>query len=250
MGRPAAEVPERFAGTRLDRYLARCGIDSRRACQEHVTRGFVTINGVVERDPSRKLERGDRVYYLNEGVSTPPPVTAALNKPLGYETTMDAKSRRTVRDLMEGLPRGVVPCGRLDVRTGGLLLLSNDGRLIHRLTHPKWEVEREYVLKTAQPIGDDVLSRMGRGVRLSSKVFSKPTRVQRKKGGKTLVIALSTGRNREVRRLAERCGISLRSLERTAYGPIRVNGIPRGEWRQLSAGEIKDLYESVGLNPR
>jgi pseudouridine synthase len=249
MARPAAEVPKRFAGTRLDRYLARCGVDSRRNCGEHIAKGFVTVNGTVERDPSRKLKRGDRVYYLNEGVSTPPPVTAALNKPLGYETTMDAKSRRTVRDLMEALPRGVVPCGRLDVRTGGLLLLSNDGRLIHRLTHPRWEVEREYVLKTAEPVTDKVLIRIRRGVRLDKKTLSKPIRVQRK-GGKGLIIVLTTGRNREVRRLAERCGLTIRSLERTAYGPIRVDGISRGEWRQLSAGEIEDLYESVGLNPR
>jgi len=162
---------------------------------------------------------------------------------------MKAGEGRTVRDLAEGMPSGVSPVGRLDVRTGGLLLWSNDGDLTYRLTHPKWGVEREYLLILHTPAGPGELDRIRRGSYIAPGQFSKPASVVKTGGNNRLRLVLTTGRNREVRRLCAVCGLNLAGLERVGYGPVQLRDLPRGAWRPLNPGETEALYGVVGLKP-
>lgn len=240
---------KRAEGFRLNRYLARSGIASRRKSDVLITEGLVKVNGRVETSPGYRVMEGDRVTCMGRRVELQPLMTAALNKPHGYETTLAPDAERSISSLMEGLPPGTVPVGRLDVNTGGLLLLSNDGRLVNRLTHPSWEVEREYrVFLEASP-EDRMEVRLRKGARIGRGEFSKPVSV-RIYGERSISIVLHTGRNREVRRLFEACGIPLSGLERVRYGPISIRGLERGEWRMLTSKELGELKASVGLNLR
>lgn len=233
-------------GCRLNRYLARSGVASRRKSDDLIRRGYVTVNGRTVTSPGFRVMDGDRVTFEGSEVRPLPKVTVILNKPHGYETTMAGDSQRGVSRLMRGLPPGTVPVGRLDVNTGGLLILSNDGELVNRLTHPSWEVEREYRVFLPVPPDDNLIRRLGRGARIGPGEFSRPSSVRRS-GSRSVSIVIHTGRNREVRRLFDSCGIPFTGLERTRYGPLSIQGIKRGSWRELSAGELRELRASVGL---
>lgn len=236
-------------GFRLNRYLARAGIASRRKSDGLIAEGLVKVNGSIVTSPGYRVMQGDRVTCMGRRVELQPLLTAVLNKPHGYETTLADDAARSISSLMDGLPPGTVPVGRLDVNTGGLLLLSNDGRLVNRLTHPSWEVEREYrVFLDARP-EDWMTVRLRKGARIGRGEFSKPVSV-RIYDGRSISIVLHTGRNREVRRLIEACGITLSGLERIRYGPISIKGVERGEWRLLTSKELGELESSVGLHQR
>lgn len=237
---------KRTEGIRLNRYLARAGIASRRRSDLLIQQGNVRVNGVTVTVPGYRVMEGDRVTFRDEPVEEQPLRTAILNKPLGYETTMAEGGVRSVAELMDGLPPGTVPAGRLDVNTGGLLLLSNDGELVNRLTHPSWEVEREYTAVLAAPPTPEQLSRLRKGARIGPGEYSRPDSVERSGPG-SVSIVLHTGRNREVRRLLEVCGIEIRGLERVRYGPLTISGIQRGRYRILSREELRALGETVGL---
>lgn len=244
--RGGGKVPEFADGMRLNRYLSRCGAGSRRHCDEHVTQGMVTVNGMLVTDPSRRLKAGERVLMDGAAVTVPELFAAVMNKPSGYETTMAESSRRPVTLLSGGMPAGAAPVGRLDIKTGGLLLWSNHGELIYRLTHPKWKVEREYVLVALRPVTPEDLKKLERGGYIQPGVRSKPLSVKRT-GKNTVSLILSTGRNREVRRLASICGVPLAGLERIRYGNVELGNLERGSWRELTADETEGLYRQVGL---
>jgi 23S rRNA pseudouridine2605 synthase len=241
------EVPEHLDGMRLNRFLSRAGRGSRRACDAFVTNGLVTVNGSIIRTPAHRLSRGDRVRYMDEALSIEPSFVIMLNKPVGYETTMSPKRTiRTIPELLNGTPEGAAPVGRLDVRTGGLLLLSNDGELVHRLTHPKWGVEREYLLILSRNPSEKALERLRKGVRTEPGHFSRPASVVIC-GPQQLRLVLTTGRNREVRKLAMVCRLFLSGLERIRFGPVRIGSLKRGTWRVLDRKELLELYRSVDL---
>ena len=243
------ELPSHLDGTRLNRFLARAGRGSRRSCDSLVSDGMVSVNGTVIRNPAHRLSTGDRIRCSGEMVAIPRSFVLALNKPVGYETTMkDVLGRKAVTELLQGVPAGAVPVGRLDIQTGGLLLLSNDGELIHRLTHPKWCVQREYMLILSRNPSVKALNRIRKGVRIAEGQFSKPLRVARC-GQNRLRVVLTTGRNREIRRLAMVCRLYLSGLERIRYGPVKTGNLDRGSWRMLSTGETDALYAEVDLHP-
>jgi len=245
--KPNPEVPKHLDGTRLNRFLARAGKGSRRACDGFVVDGFVSINGTVIRNPAHRLEAGDRVRYLGETVSIPLPFVAVLNKPVGYETTMgERKGVRTVTELLTGMPQGAAPAGRLDLRTGGLLLFSNDGDLIHRLTHPKWKIEREYILILSRAPSEKALERLRKGVMIEPRVFSRPSDIVIS-GKQKIRLVLTTGRNHEVRKLAKTCRLYLSGLERVRYGPVKIGTLKRGSWRFLNDNERNELRKTLGL---
>jgi len=233
---------------RLNRFLARSGRGARRSVEESIREGIVTVNGVVARNPATKVSPSDIVRWDGSRVSIPPVFVAAMNKPVGIETTMNTEEPRGVHTLAGGMPAGTLPVGRLDVRTGGLLLWSNDGDLTYRLTHPKWRVEREYLLLIHGPTDPRAIERLRKGSFIAQGQFSKPVSVARAGADSRLKLVLTTGRNREVRRLATICGINLTGLERVRYGTIHLRDIPRGKWRALSPAEIAELYGLVGLN--
>lgn len=240
-------VPPHADGMRLNRYIARSGIASRRNCDTEIAEGMVTVNGKLTINPGYRVREGDIVLWDGSAVTLPELFAAAMNKPSGYETTMDGNSSRPVTLLSGGMPPGTAPVGRLDIRTGGLLLWSNDGELVYRLSHPKYRVEREYQIVTAKPVTPDDLARLAKGSYIEPGAFSKPLSVKQA-GPKKINLVLKTGRNREVRRLASACRVPLIGLERTRYGTIRLEGIERGGWRQLTPEETSSLCDLVRLS--
>jgi 23S rRNA pseudouridine2605 synthase len=231
---------------RLNRFLARAGIASRRKSDQLIMGGMVQVNGRTVTEPGFRVGPEDNVTCMGRTVELQPQVTAALNKPHGYETTLAGDHPRSILMLMKGLPSGTVPVGRLDVNTGGLLLLSNDGELVNRLTHPSWEVEREYRIFLESAAGRSVVDRLARGAVIGNGEFSRPESV-RITGPSSINVVLHTGRNREVRRLCDASGISIKGLERVRYGPISISGISRGEYRLIIGGELDELRRCVDL---
>lgn len=231
---------------RLNRYLARAGVASRRKSDLLIQGGKVSVNGKIVTVPGFRISNGDEVMYLGSKVKLQPFRTAVLNKPHGFETTLSPNSKRSILKLIEGLPPGTVPVGRLDINTGGLLLLSNDGELVNRLTHPSWEVEREYRVFLKNPAGQSALRSLRKGARIGPGEFSKPLSVE-PSGDKSINIVLHTGRNREVRRLVEACGLRIEGLERVRYGPVSLRGLERSKWRLLDDDELRVLMKAVKL---
>jgi pseudouridine synthase len=239
-----------MAVERLQRTLARAGLSSRRGSEELIKAGRVEINGRPASlgdkvDPERDEVRVDGVR-----VSVDPGLRyVALHKPKGVTTTM--RDRHAERDLRDYLPEGprVFPVGRLDRDTEGLLLLTNDGDLAHRLAHPRHGVEKEYL---AEVDGSPTPARIGklrRGVELDDGIAKAvDARSVGRAGGRFAVrVVMTEGRKREVRRMLEAVGLPVRRLIRTRVGPVRLGRMKAGELRDLSHDEVRDLYRTAGL---
>lgn len=153
--------------------------------EDDIRTGMVTVNGVVVRNPAVRVTSGDVVRFDGARVAVPAVFLAAMNKPVGVETTMDTDAPRGVHTLSRGMPPGTTPVGRLDVRTGGLLLWSNDGDLNYRLTHPKWALEREYILLFHEPPDPRAMDRLRKGAFIARGQFSRPLTVGPGRGGRT-----------------------------------------------------------------
>ena len=231
---------------RLNRYLARAGVASRRKSDLLIQEGKISVNGKIITVPGFRVSESDNVAYQGHVVKLKPFCTAVLNKPHGFETTLSPDSKRSILGLIRGLPKGTVPVGRLDINTGGLLLLSNDGELVNRLTHPSWEVEREYRVFLKNTPGPSALRSLRKGTSIGRGEFSKPISVKTS-GKDSINIVLRTGRNREVRRLLEACGIMLEGLERVRYASVTLKGLQRGKWRLLDDSELEVLMKTVRL---
>lgn len=238
-------------GDRLQKVLAAAGLCSRRAAEELIAAGRVRVDGRVATLGDRADPRRARIEVDGERVAVNPERSyVALNKPAGVVTTMsDPQGRPTVRDLLKRAPSRVVPVGRLDVDTTGLLLLTNDGALAHRLTHPRWQVPRVYATEVRGEVGAAALRRLLAGVELDDGVArAQDARVAGRARGRTrLEITMAEGRKREVRRLLEAVGHPVVRLARVRYGPISLGRLPPGRWRALSPEEIGALLHSVGL---
>lgn len=238
-------------GERLQKVLAARGWGSRRVCEEMIESGRVRVNGeaavlgrrvdverdVVEVDGAPVGIRPDLVYYL-------------LNKPAGVvSTAKDTHDRETVVDLVPAEPR-VYPVGRLDAETEGLLLLTNDGELTFRLTHPKFGVEKEYVAQVesdGRPVSREALAALRKGVDIGDGVTS-PAEVGELQPG-VLRIVIHEGRNRQVRRMCETVGYPVVRLVRTRIGPLVDKSLRPGEWRSLNLDEVRSLIEAVAGEP-
>jgi pseudouridine synthase len=238
---------------RLQKLLSQAGIASRRAAEALITDGRVTVNGDVVTTLGAKATPGvDDVRLDGRRVTI---ATRAryilLNKPRGYVTTRrDPQGRRTVLDLLVGVREYVYPVGRLDYDTAGLLLLTSDGDLAARLTHPRHEVPRVYEAIVTGIPDDDALDELRRGVvldgrRTAEAAVARGATVHAGRVPTTkLVLTLFEGRNRQVRDMCARIGHPVRSLERVRYGPLSLRGLPRGRWRDLTASEIDALKAS------
>lgn len=243
-GAPSAEAGE---GTRLNRFLARAGVGSRRACDDLIKQGLVTINGRRPESIGVQVMPGDRVEYSGRRITLPEQAAYAWNKPIGVETSMADRSGR-LKALLEKLSPGCVPVGRLDINTGGLLILTNDGDLTNRLTHPRWGIEREYVLTLSGDIPTGALQTLKKGVSIGPGPLCRPVAVNAS-GARRLSVVLTSGRYHEVRRMAQAAGLQLAALERVRFGPVVIGDLPRGEHRNLSRKEVQMLYALVGLEP-
>lgn len=242
----SAALPQ---GERLQKVLAMRGWGSRRVCEDLIAEGRVTVNGEVAVLGRRVDAEADKVEV--DGV--PLGVKAGLvhyllNKPEGVVTTAsDPQGRPTVVDLVPAEPR-VYPVGRLDVATEGLLLLTNDGDLAHRIAHPSHGVEKEYLAEVEGSVGGGALRRLRDGIELDDGVTA-PAKVSQPEPG-ILRITIHEGRNRQVRRMCEAVGHPVTRLVRVRIGPLRDAQLKPGEWRELDQQELKALMEAVAGSPR
>jgi 23S rRNA pseudouridine2605 synthase len=229
---------------RLNRYLARAGVASRRGADELIKAGRVTVNGRPG-ELNTFVESRDVVAVDGERVGKQELAYVLLHKPLGVVTTArDPEGRATVVDLV-GHESRVVPVGRLDVDTSGALVLTNDGDLAHRLAHPRYGVEKTYVADVQGDLTPAVVSSLASGVELEDGVTA-PARV-RQLGRSRVELVLHEGRNRQVRRMLEALGHPATRLRRTAYAGLDLRGIEPGAWRELTRDEVASLRKLVGL---
>ena len=243
-------LPSTEDGERLQKVLARAGIGSRRVCEELIANGRVTVNGEVALLGRRVDPQEDRVEVDGVPVGVRPDlVYYVLNKPAGVVTTAaDTHGRPTVVELVPPEPR-VFPVGRLDTETEGLLLLTNDGDLTHRLTHPSFGVEKEYLAEVEGSPSRAAIRRLREGVLLDDGLTAPAKASLQPPNLVTLVI--HEGRNRQVRRMCDAIGHPVRRLVRTRVGPITDRTLKPGEWRPLTQAEVRDLQTAVSrLIPR
>jgi 23S rRNA pseudouridine2605 synthase len=224
---------------RLVKFLAHGGVASRRRAEEIIGSGRVTVDGEVVRDPARDVEAGDDVRVDGELVETETREVWAVNKPAGVvSTAREPGGRRTVVDLVDS-PGRLYPVGRLDVDSTGLLLLTNDGELANRLTHPRYEVPKTYLVELRRPPDEADLQRLMRGIELEDGLTA-PADVRRM-GKREIEVVLREGRNRQVRRMAEAVGNEVVVLRRVRFGPVELGDLAEGDARQLSGEEIEVL---------
>jgi len=239
-----------MAVERVQRALARAGFGSRRACEDLIVAGRVEVNGKVAALGDRVDPERDAVRVDGRAISVDPGLRyLALHKPRGVTTTM--RDPHAERDLSGFLPKGprVFPVGRLDRDTEGLLLLTNDGDLAHRLAHPRHGVQKEYLAEVDGTPTQRQLGRLRRGVRLEDgPAQALEARAAGRSGERGAVrLVLAEGRKREVRRMLEAVGLPVRRLVRTRVGPVRLGRLRPGELRDLSAEEVRALYRVAGL---
>jgi 23S rRNA pseudouridine2605 synthase len=225
---------------RLSRYLAHAGVSSRRAAEELIRAGRVTVDGEVVTDPARGVDDAHAVAFDGRPV-TPVAETAvyALHKPRGVvSTARDTHGRPTVVDLVD-VPGRIYPVGRLDADTTGLILLTDDGDLAHRLTHPRFEVPKTYRATVGRPpVREHELRRLRQGVELEDG-RTAPARVRRLAPDQ-LELTIHEGRKRQVRRMCDAVGHPVVALQRVAFGPLRLD-LAEGAWRTLSPAEVQRL---------
>jgi 23S rRNA pseudouridine2605 synthase len=241
---------------RLQRSLARAGFGSRRACEELIAAGRVEINGRVATLGDRLDPAMDHVRVDGSKVNVNPELrTFALHKPRGVTTTM--RDPHAERDLSGFLPKGlhVFPVGRLDRDTEGLLLLTNDGSLAHRLTHPRYAIEKEYLAEVDRPPSHRQLARLRRGVELDDgparAVDARSAGGWGGKGGAAgrggVRLVMVEGRKREVRRMLDAVELPVRRLVRVRVGPIRLGKLRPGDVRELEPEDVRALFRATGL---
>ncbi len=231
-------------GERLQKVLAAAGIGSRRVCEDLIDEGRVTVNGEVAQLGRRVEVASDLVEVDGVAISVAPGlVHYLLNKPAGVVTTaVDTHGRPTVVELVPDDPR-VFPVGRLDLETEGLLILTNDGELTHRLTHPSFGVEKEYLAHVRGEPSRAALRTLREGVELEDGKTA-PARVA-VPAPSLLRLVIHEGRNRQVRRMCEAIGHPVERLVRTRIGPITDTRLPPGEWRSLTPEEVRALQEAA-----
>jgi 23S rRNA pseudouridine2605 synthase len=223
---------------RLNAYLARAGVASRRKADDLIKAGRVTVNGGAGK-LNTFVESRDRVEVDGRLVSLQQPAYRLLHKPPGVVTTAsDPHGRRTVVELVPGEPR-VVPVGRLDAETTGALLLTNDGDLAHRLAHPRYGVEKVYEATVEGEPSDATLQTLAVGVELDDG-RTAPARVRRLAPNR-IELAIHEGRNRQVRRMLDAVGYPVKMLHRSRYAGLTLDGLEPGAWRDLAADELAAL---------
>jgi 23S rRNA pseudouridine2605 synthase len=229
---------------RLAKYLAHAGVASRRRSEALIASGVVTVGGEVATDPARDVDEASGVAVEGEPVRPEPREVWMLNKPADVvSTAREPGKRQAVTDLVPSRRR-LYPVGRLDADSTGLILLTNDGELANRLTHPRYGVERTYRATLRKPPTQAQLARLRNGVELEDGLTRK-ARVRRS-GKRGIEITLKEGRNRQVRRMAEAVGNDVVSLKRIRFGPLGLERLPEGEARRLGADQVKALWQDSG----
>lgn len=228
---------------RLAKYLAHAGIASRRKSEAIIASGRVRVDGKVVTDPAFGVEIGDDVRVDGHRLEPEGHEVWMVNKPLGVISTADEPGKRiAVVDLVDTTAR-LYPVGRLDADSTGLILLTNDGDLANRLTHPRYEVEKTYRVGLKKPIRDSAIEQLEKGVRLEDGITA-PAEVKRM-GEREIDITIHEGRNRQVRRMAEAVGNQVTSLQRIRLGSLRLGRLGVGKARLLDEAEVERLWKDA-----
>lgn len=230
---------------RLQKFLARCGVASRRKAEEFIREGKVKVNGRVVTEMGIKVSPDDHVEVDGKPVKPEKKkVYILMHKPRGYVTTVsDPEGRKTVLELLDGIKERVYPVGRLDYDSSGLLLLTNDGDFANLLMHPKNEILKVYIVTVKGKPSDKALDMLRNGIRIDDYVTAPAfVRVLAVYENKTkLEITIHEGRNRQIRKMCEKIGHPVVRLKRVAYGTLELGSLKPGEWRFLTEREIKQL---------
>ena len=244
--------PKKGEGMRINKYISRAGVTSRRKADDLVEAGRVKINGAVMTQVGTRVYEGDTVEVNGKTISPESFVYFLLHKDKHtISTTDDPKGRDTVLELVgvpAGNPKGVFPVGRLDRNTTGVLLLTNDGDLAHRLMHPRYEIEKLYLVRTKKNVKPHELDALQRGVELEDGLASADyAAFVNAEDHCEIGLRLHEGRNRQIRRMMEVLGHDVVHLERVRYAGLTTDGVRRGKWRHLEPHEVQALRRKVKL---
>jgi len=232
---------------RLQKVMAHAGIASRRKCEEIIAEGRVSVNGEIVTEMGVKVDpEVDEIIVDGNTISKEKKVYILLNKPKGFITTVsDPEERDTVMDIIPDIKQRLYPVGRLDFNTSGLLILTNDGDLTYKLTHPKKEVDKTYEVEVNGQIKESEFEKFHQGIVIDGR-RTTPAKVDNirfyKDDNKTkFEITIHEGRNRQVRRMCEIIGYPVRKLKRTAFAFLKIDNLNKGEYRYLTEKEVKKL---------
>ena len=243
------KAPLKDAGLlRLNRFISNSGVCSRREADDLIRKGLITVNGKVITDMGIKVSQRDNVRYRNKRLSAEKKVYILMNKPKGYVTTVeDPHAEHTVLELLaDKCPERVYPVGRLDKTTTGVLLLTNDGELTGKLTHPKYERKKIYHVFLDKDVTKNDLLKLTEGIELDGEVVNADAVSYADPADKTQIgIELHSGRNRIVRRMFENIGYKVKKLDRVYFAGLTKKNLPRGKWRFLSEKEIIMLKRGI-----
>ncbi len=229
---------------RLNKFLANAGICSRREADEYIQAGVVTVNGEVVKELGTKIKRGDEVKFHDQPVSIERKIYVLLNKPKDCVTTTDdPQARKTVMDIVKGAcPERIYPVGRLDRNTTGVLLLTNDGELASKLTHPKYEKKKIYRVKLDKDLTQDDMNKIATGIELEDgEVHADEIAYADETKKNDIGIEIHSGKNRIVRRIFEHLGYKVTKLDRVFFAGLTKKGLKRGDWRFLTQQEVNFL---------
>ena len=233
---------------RLQKYLASCGIASRRKCEELILEGKVEVNGIKVKKLGTKVTDEDVVKYNGKEVKpVEEKVYILLNKPIGYVTTVkDQFGRDTVLNLIK-MNKRIVPVGRLDMYTSGALILTNDGDFVNKLTHPKNEINKTYNVTVAGIVSMQDIKRLEEGVIIDENYKTKPAKakilkIDEEKNISRIQITIHEGKNRQVRKMCEAIERKVLALHRSKIGNIDVKSLKIGEWRYLTKKELESIF--------
>lgn len=235
---------------RLQKFMADCGIASRRKCEEYILEGNVKVNGKVVNELGIKVNPlKDKVEFRGKRIKQEEKkIYILLNKPIEYVTTAkDQFGRKDVLELIKGVKERIVPVGRLDMYTSGALLLSNDGDFVYKITHPKHEINKTYVATVIGVIESDKVKMLEEGVEIEDYI-TKPAKVKImkidvEKNISRIQITIHEGKNKQVRKMCEKIGYPVRALHRSEIGNVSVKDLKIGEWRYLTKKEIDELIK-------
>jgi len=233
-----------MAEMRLQKFLSRAGICSRRKGEEYIKAGWVKVNGKIVTELGVKVDpEQDAVEVDSDAIrSDSAPIYIALNKPRGYVSSCHQQNEKIVLDLLD-ISERVYPVGRLDKDSTGLLLLTNDGRLHHRLSHPSFSHEKEYEVTVAKPLPEGALRKLAKGLPMMG-TRTRPARVKRISSRRFRIVLLE-GKNKQIRRMVRKVGNQVVDLKRIRIANIELASLAPGSWRHLAAKEKDELLKSL-----
>lgn len=235
---------------RLQKYIADSGLMSRRAAEKEIEMGNVSVNGHVASLGTKVDPKNDNITYKGKKIRYEKPeyIYIMMNKPRGYlSSTSDDRERKCVTDLLDGVSARVYPVGRLDLISEGMLLLTNDGELKNRLTHPSHSVPKVYRVKVGGKVSDEQYEILTSELIIDDYKI-KPVDVvvqETDETGTVLKMTLHEGRNRQIRKMCEQAGLTVKRLSRVSIGNLKLDGLPVGKWRYLDDKEVEYLYKAT-----